>query len=350
MNIIITKPQCYTAKGQKPNQEDSLFPQEGEASKDTRVFLVCDGMGGHENGEVASACVAETIGKMTASMPVCSAAEMQCCFEKALQQAYANLDELDHSDSYKKMGTTLTFLALCTDGVLVAHIGDSRVYQMRPGKGIIFQTRDHSLVNDLIASGEITEEEAKNHPQRNVITRAIMPHQEYPSKATYKILHDIKEGDLFFLCCDGVVEQLDNKELCSYLLNTKPLEERINSIRKACEERSTRDNNTAYLIEVKKVEMSEQDRSRIKQIEAKAKSDEVKLEIVDDDTITKQLPTKQEGRKNSRLLIILLSIVIILILAFIFLFSPHEGKQKQDIKPNEPKSEHVQGTIQRHKQ
>lgn len=320
MNIRITKPQCYTAKGQKSNQEDSLFPRKGDVSQDTRVFMVCDGMGGHENGEVASACVAETIGKMTANQPLCSTAEMRCCLEKALQQAYDNLDELDHSDSHKKMGTTLTFLAICTDGVLVAHIGDSRVYQMRPGKGIIFQTRDHSLVNDLIASGELTEEGAKTHPQRNVITRAIMPHQEYPSKATYKILHDIKEGDLFFLCCDGIVEQLDNKDLCSYLLNTKPLEERIKSIKNACEERNTRDNNTAYLIEVKKVEMTNQ-----------------------------ELPTKQEENKTPRLLIILLSIVIILILACIFLFSSHEGKKDQNIMPNKPKSEHVQGTIQRHK-
>ena len=66
MNIRISKPCCYTAQGGKPNQEDSLFPARGKADKTTRVFIVCDGMGGHEKGEVASACVAESIGKTTA--------------------------------------------------------------------------------------------------------------------------------------------------------------------------------------------------------------------------------------------------------------------------------------------
>ena len=142
MKIEISEPLCYSAIGMKPNQEDALFPRKGSATKDTHVFLVCDGMGGHENGEVASTCVADTIGRETACLPLCTTGEMQGAFEDALAKAYQNLDELDTSESERKMGTTLTFLALCTDGVLVAHIGDSRVYQLRPGKGIIFQTRD----------------------------------------------------------------------------------------------------------------------------------------------------------------------------------------------------------------
>lgn len=250
MKIRISKPLCYSAQGHKQNQEDSLFPAIGEATERNRVFLVCDGMGGHENGEVASQCVAETIGQATSLLPLCSTAEMKVAFLEALEKAYNKLDELDHSTSIKKMGTTLTFLALCTDGALVAHIGDSRVYQLRPGEGIIFQTRDHSLVNELIASGELSEEEARTFPQRNVITRAVQPHQEYKAKATFNHISDIKRGDLFFLCCDGVVEQLDNNALSRYLLNNKSLEERIVSIKKACETRNTQDNNTAYLIEV----------------------------------------------------------------------------------------------------
>lgn len=332
MNIKILKPQSYSAIGQKPNQEDSLFPLPGDATENTRVFLVCDGMGGHENGEVASACVAETIGSITSSCPLCSTAEMQATFEKALQQAYCNLDELDKSESERKMGTTLTFLAICRDGVLVAHIGDSRVYQLRPGKGVVFQTRDHSLVNDLIAAGELSEEEARNLPQRNVITRAILPHQEYPAKAAYNILTDVRKGDVFFLCCDGVLEQLDNNDLCAYLLNEKPLQERMATIEKECKERATRDNNTAYLIEVSSVESME--------------NEEVKLETVDSNTLTSDIPAKSGKARKHHFLIMLSVALAVVACAFLFFCSSNDAKKKE--KHEEQKTEQLQGTIQRH--
>ncbi len=335
MIIKILKPQSYSAIGQKPNQEDSLFPLLGVATENTRVFLVCDGMGGHENGEVASACVAETIGKITSSCPPCSTVEMKDTFEKALQQAYSNLDNLDKSASERKMGTTLTFLAICTDGVLVAHIGDSRVYQLRPDKGVVFQTRDHSLVNDLIAAGELTEEEARTFPQRNVITRAIQPHQEYPAKAAFNILTDVKKGDLFFLCCDGVLEQLDNNDLATCLLNGKPLEERIATIEKECKERATRDNNTAYLIEVSGVEEMENE-----------KADEVRLETVESKTLTSDITAKPKKGKKHHFLIMLFAVVAVVACALIFMFS--SGDAYMEKKHDVPQKEQLQGTIQRH--
>ena len=252
MNIRIAPPCCYSAVGQKSNQEDTLFPFEGNATTDTKVFIVCDGMGGHENGEVASACVAETIGSITAQQPLCTTAEMQEAFERALQETYHQLDMLDKSESKRKMGTTLTFLALCTDAVLVAHIGDSRVYQLRPQQGVLFQTRDHSLVNDLVAAGELTEEQAKTYPHRNIITRAIQPHQEYPAKATFNVLTDVQPGDVFFLCSDGVIEKLED-DLSQFLLEGLPLKERMEHIQTECFQRETRDNNTAYLIEITEV-------------------------------------------------------------------------------------------------
>lgn len=330
MNIRISKPQCYSAVGKKPNQEDTLFPLKGKATEQTRVFMVCDGMGGHEHGEVASACVAETVGSITAQHPLCASSDMRDAFEKALQQAYDNLDALDTSTSVKKMGTTLTFLALCTDGVLVAHIGDSRVYQLRRGQGIVHQTRDHSLISDLIASGDLCEEDAKTFPQRNVITRAVQPHQEYPSKASYSVLTDIRKGDVFFLCCDGVVEKLDNNDLCSYLLSEKSLEERLTEVEKECMDRDTRDNNTAYLIEVVDVDGGE---------------DEVRLSVADSDTVTKGVTSRKMNK--SRLLIVLLSLLMAAILALVFLFrTSGEDNKRTDGTQN---TEHTQGTIQRHK-
>ena len=333
MDIRITNPQCYSAKGNKPNQEDSLFPRQGKATVDTRVFLLCDGMGGHEHGEVASACVVDTIGQMTSGLPRCTTEEMRKAFEEALVKTYQNLDELDKSESERKMGTTLTFLALCTDGVLVAHIGDSRVYQLRPGKGIVFQTRDHSLVNDLLASGEISKEEALSHPQRNVITRAIQPHQEYPAKATYTVLTDVKKGDVFFMCCDGVVELLDNDDLCKYLLDDEPISKRLANIEKECKARNTRDNNTAYLIELKEV----------------CDIDTVEVESVENDDTLQPEPVKKQRNKFAMLIIVLIAIIVG-VLAFIFL-SASSGADNNDTNHIDvhQKTEQVQGTITRHK-
>lgn len=333
MNIKILHPICYSALGKKPNQEDSIFPPQGKATKETCVFLVCDGMGGHENGEVASACVADTIGRITSGRPLCTTDEMRRTFEDALAKAYQDLDTLESVETEKKMGTTLTFLALCTDGVLVAHIGDSRVYHLRPGKGILFQTRDHSLVNDLVASGEISEEEAMTHPQRNIITRAIQPHQEYPAKATYNVLTDLRKGDMFFMCCDGVIERLNNDDLCTYLLDEEPISKRLARIQQECEARGTRDNNTAYLIEVSEIRDAET----------------VEVESVDSDDTLQPEPVKE---KSNKLTIFIISLIVVIVgtLAFIFLFASSDmGNKDTDCEDVRQNTEQVQGTITRHR-
>ena len=81
----------------------------------------------------------------------------------------------------------------------MAHIGDSRVYHLRPGQGILFETRDHSLVNDLIKVGELTPEAAKDFPQKNVITRVMQPNQERRARADIKEITDVRPGDYFFM-------------------------------------------------------------------------------------------------------------------------------------------------------
>ncbi|MCQ2245838.1 MAG: protein phosphatase 2C domain-containing protein [Bacteroidaceae bacterium] len=252
MKITINNPLCYQEVGRKDNQEDTLYPEPGMATDQNRIFMLCDGMGGHDHGEVASQCVAETVGKVADACNAQTIADMRQALEKGLAKAYEKLDGLDTNlESTRKMGTTLTFLGFCEDGALVGHIGDSRVYQLRPGKGIIFQTRDHSLVNDLLAAKEITPEEARTFKQKNVITRAVLPHREYPAKATCKEITDIQTGDIFFMCCDGVIEQIDNNELEQILLGEGSTEARLDKLRQTCKERNTKDNNSCYLIEVK---------------------------------------------------------------------------------------------------
>lgn len=251
MRIRINAPYSFQGIGSKDKQEDTLYPLMGEASSLNRVFMVCDGMGGHEKGEVASYCVASTIGKYVDDCNPLTLNQMHLALNQGLEKAYDELDRLDADNtSVLKMGTTLTFMGICDDGVLLGHIGDSRIYQLRPQKGIIFQTRDHSLMNQLIDSGSITPEEALTHPQRHVITRAILPHEEYHFSVSCKMNYDVQAGDIFLLCSDGVLEQVTNEELERILLSDASLQDRMNLLEHTCEERNTFDNFSAYLIQI----------------------------------------------------------------------------------------------------
>ena len=243
--------------GQRQNQEDSLYPALGQSTNDDRLFILCDGMGGHEKGEVASATVCETMSKSLLSMWNPTQPLTDDMFQKTLDAAYDALNAKDNGEE-RKMGTTMTFVCLHADGVSVAHIGDSRIYQLRPAKDgnpaqIVFRTQDHSLVNDLVRVGEITEEEAKHHPQKNVITRAMQPCQERRAKADITHLTDIQPGDYFYMCSDGMLEEATDENILNIItMPDKTDEEKLEMLRKVTEE--NKDNHTAHLIHINKVE------------------------------------------------------------------------------------------------
>ena len=242
--------------GQRANQEDSLFPALGKLTPDDRLFILCDGMGGHEKGEVASATVCETISRVVLSAWHPGEALSDELFLQALSAAFDALDAKDNGEE-RKMGTTLTFLCLHANGATVAHIGDSRIYQLRPASDttpahVVFRTQDHSLVNDLVKIGEITEEEAKHHPQKNVITRAMQPCQEHRAKADIVHLTDIQPGDYFFMCSDGMLEQSTDDNILNII--TKPNvsdEHKLEMLRQVTEE--NKDNHTAHLVYISSV-------------------------------------------------------------------------------------------------
>lgn len=243
--------------GQRTNQEDSLFPALGKSTSDDRLFVLCDGMGGHEKGEVASATVCETLSRVILSAWHPGEVLSDELFLQALSAAYDALDAKDNGEE-RKMGTTLTFLCLHASGAIVAHIGDSRIYQLRPASKnsparMVFRTQDHSLVNDLVKIGEITEEEAKHHPQKNVITRAMQPCQEHRAKADIAHLTDILPGDYFYMCSDGMLEEASDENILNII--TKPNatdEQKLEMLRNVTEE--NKDNHTAHLIHIDGVE------------------------------------------------------------------------------------------------
>ena len=234
--------------GKRDNQEDSLYPPfTGEPSEGC-LFILCDGMGGHAAGEVASQTVCDTMSQYIAAHPRKDGFFDESDFYAALNAAYDALDAKD-TEEVKKMGTTLTFVLFHAGGCFTAHIGDSRIYQIRPSEGrILHVTRDHSLVNDLIRLGELTPEEAKTSRQKNVITRAVQPHQDQRTKADCLDITDLEIGDYFYMCSDGMLEQAEDEEIVNILSLPRPDEEKIGILRGAT--KNNKDNHSAHLIRI----------------------------------------------------------------------------------------------------
>lgn len=253
MEIILGVPGAFSEQGQKSNQEDRYMPPRPQMAE-SKCFVLCDGMGGHEHGEVAAEIVSKSLyGFMTKGAPASGEDIMtEERFSEALALTNSELDKMPVTEG-KRPGTTMTCLYFAENGVFGAHIGDSRIYQVRPGQGILFRSRDHSLVNDLLRAGELTEEEARTFPRKNVITRAMQPGLDRPFRADTTLLTDVKAGDYFFMCCDGILEQLTDEQLVKILEDSALTEkEKLDAIYDTCFGR-TRDNFTCILIPVKEV-------------------------------------------------------------------------------------------------
>lgn len=234
--------------GQRSNQEDSLYPALSDQPHQGSLYILCDGMGGHAAGEVASQTVCETMSRYIAEHPREDGLFEEADFNAALSAAYDALDAKDTEDE-KKMGTTLTFVKFHKGGCFIAHIGDSRIYHIRPSqKRLMSVTRDHSLVNDLVKLGELTPEEAKTSRQKNVITRAVQPNQETRTKADCRNITDLQEGDYFYMCSDGMLEQAEDDEIVSILSLNRSDAEKIDILKGATKD--NRDNHSAHLIRI----------------------------------------------------------------------------------------------------
>lgn len=237
-----------------PHQEDCIYPALNKINNEKdRLFILCDGMGGHSAGEVASSTVCEAMSKTINSALEKGKKFSEYLLLEAIDAAYDLLDKRD-ANGYgrEKMGTTMALLMLHEKGATIAHIGDSRVYHIRPKSGkkedVAFCTRDHSLVNDLIRAGEITEKEALNHPMKNVITRAMQPNLEYRHKADVVTRKDIRSGDYFYMCSDGMLEQTSDDNLCFMLANNVSDEEKRNMLVRVS--KNNHDNHSAHIIHI----------------------------------------------------------------------------------------------------
>lgn len=249
MNITIGKPWAVSEKGGRLNNEDSIYPLPEAANSNQKLFLVCDGVGGAEKGEIASSLACDSFqiffstfrdGEPTSEF-----------INKAIRYTEARFDDYTalHPEA-KGMATTLTMVFVGTGGLTFAHVGDSRIYHFRQGE-ILYQTEDHSLVNSLVKLGKISHEQAANHPQRNVIIRAIQG-TDRPTEADVVLLNDVKAEDYLFMCSDGVLERLTNEDLSAIFKQSGGPENIKNAIMSSCSGK-TRDNFSFYIIPIQNV-------------------------------------------------------------------------------------------------
>lgn len=250
MKTRIEKPLTFSLTGQRATNEDYVYP----VDERSRLFIVCDGIGGWDQGEVASQLVAEAVARFFAQHPPVFLNEAY--LGAALSAAYTALAEyLRQNPLLSRLGTTLALLYLSDTGAVVAHVGDSRVYQLRRGR-ILHQTRDHKYVYELVAQGIITHEQALCHPRRNTLSRSVGAdsHQTMPriDKAQITHLADIEVGDYFFLCTDGVLEKIDEATLLLIFAQADSSQEIVAQMLERCREH-TRDNYSGCLVRVNDV-------------------------------------------------------------------------------------------------
>lgn len=254
MKISVEKPYSINEIGKRLNNEDFTLPLNEEVSTDHKLYLVCDGVGGANKGEAASAIACESIQTYFNTF-MDPEKEIDAEFiEKSIRYTEIRFDEyIKNNPSAKGMATTLCLLYISDSGIFLAHAGDSRIYQFRNGN-IIFKTEDHSLVNALLKNGKINPEEAQTHPQKNIILRAIQG-TSHPVDTDIVKLDDIQPGDQFFLCTDGIFEVMNDTLISQILSKEDNAQNKMNEIRDLCNGK-TRDNFSAYLIPIHDVQQT----------------------------------------------------------------------------------------------
>ena len=228
---------------QRTANEDSFFAG-------ATMFAVADGMGGAQAGEVASNIAAEAF----------EAAERrpdepaEAFLGRIIQEANARIHALAQHDSTRSgMGTTLTALLVDGDDVVIGHVGDSRAYVLRDGE-LRMLTSDHSLVEELRRQGRISDEQAADHPQRSIITRALGPEAEVEVD-TFSF--SARPGDVFLLCSDGLTTMIKDDGIAAALEGSSDLDDAVAALISEANEAGGRDNITAVAVRVEDAELVE---------------------------------------------------------------------------------------------
>jgi protein phosphatase len=212
------------------------------------LFVVADGMGGHRGGEIASALAVKTIeSSYYADTGPSRSAALKLAVEGANRLI---LEEAISNPSLTGMGTTCTAMAVHGGFAYFVHVGDSRAYVLREGE-FVQLTQDHSLVGEMVRSGILSDEDARNHPKRNVITRSLGVQSTVVADTPFTPFK-LEQNDVFVLCSDGLTSMVDDAEIAELAEGNTP-STTTKMLVDLANQRGGKDNITAVVVKVGKL-------------------------------------------------------------------------------------------------
>lgn len=223
--------------------EDYMFASETAVGKLPNLFIVADGMGGHKAGEYASKMAVETI---IESIQNSDSGPIAAIMKKAIGEANQKVLKESIIDLEKEgMGTTIVAAMIKDDKLVAANVGDSRLYIVN-GSTIKQITTDHSLVEEMVRSGRIARSEARNHPDKNKITRAV---GVFPRVDIDFFEVTVMPGDTILMCTDGLTNMVEDDEIRRIILSQRDMVEKAETLVEAANKNGGTDNITVLLIE-----------------------------------------------------------------------------------------------------
>ncbi len=222
--------------------QDFIYLSDTPIGNLPNVFIVADGMGGHNAGDYASRYAVETVVEEIGSSFEKSPVKI---LGRAIEKANAMIRKRAREEAaYNGMGTTIV-VATCIGRYLeVANVGDSRLYVV--GDRIEQITEDHSLVEEMVRMGGIDKASARNHPDKNIITRAIGA-RDYIEADFFDL--ELQTGDIVLLCSDGLTNMVDDETIRQILTSDKSLEDRVEELVRTANQNGGKDNISAIVIE-----------------------------------------------------------------------------------------------------
>jgi protein phosphatase len=226
----------------RPMNEDSFL-----ADGDRGIFVVADGVGGADAGEVASQKAVDVLNDAFRDK-VTDGEDVEDLMELAIQRANSAIHQMaaEHP-RFSMMATTVVALHLDGFRATIGHVGDSRLYRLDPSGKLLRETDDHSIVEEEVRAGRMTPEQAANHPSKNVISRALGAEQlvEVDMKTI-----EVGDGNTFLLCTDGITRHLPDNELQELLLSGQSVEAICAEMKDRCYQRGAEDNLTAVIVQL----------------------------------------------------------------------------------------------------
>ena len=226
----------------RTNNQDYANQYINKAGK-SMIFLA-DGMGGHRAGNIASEMAVTDLGAAWVATEISTINEVREWFAENLEKENQQIHRIGQDEEHKGMGTTLEALAIIDDQVLFAHVGDSRIGLVRNGE-YHQMTSDHSLVNALLKAGQITEEEAAHHPQRNIITQSIGQKDELQPDFG---MVTVEAGDFIVINSDGLTNMISGDEIRDIVVSNLSVEEKAKTLVRFANNAGGLDNITVVLI------------------------------------------------------------------------------------------------------